>query len=1294
MNLRWGKCAFFTAAIMSANAIWAADPSIYFSFDRSMRANYGGVPDGQMEVAGISDERGVNGKVVRGSDKTPDTMLTNGITGKALIIGNSKNKTDKQTIEYTPFTPISGEVGSVSFWMNPNDWEAAKSKNFHIIFSAFGKTDRILIYKYIEHANLVFTIGNLNGIYTSIQSSMAKWEKNSWHHVCAVWTPKVLSLYLDGQLVAESPRKDKAGNFSRFLLGEYWSGNPGNTSIDELKIFKQSLTANDVRNEYLRLADKATSSTAPIVMQVGKSAVELDGIIKDGEYATAFTAMNNSMNAPVQYSSQQSSCFFSYDDEYLYAAMKTPANNGVKKSHDSRDANIWEDDAIELFVAELDSKKDFYQFIFNAGSGLYDAKNRKADWNGENIISKSSVINGIWNFECAIPWKSLDYTPNKLNSFRINMARDFVKTNDWTCIAPGDYFAVPSYAEIILNPEAPHLELTPFGELSAGTIDSNLKIKSVVQDTIDSKMGIKASVFPFNFEQKKQVNAGENFVADLKGKTPESGNFDILIKSDKFGIIYKNIVTYKSLLPVRLACIYTDIPEQQLVMELENSRLNAGKNQLKVILEDVKTKKIVFDETKIIPQDELKVAIKYSIKNVPNGEYILRYSFLTPANKVIASDYEGYAKYGEKRPWTDTQYGLDDIIPPPWTPIKTNNNSFACWGRTFQFGGNGFINSMTSQNLELLNNPIELLVNKKAVKFKSEIKEQGNSYTIYKLTPVDSPINLEILVKAEFDGLLYFTVNLLPNNQVTLDSLAINIPMNRKYVSGFDDCDNIINKIDLLNGGDKSFYINPVTTPYFWCGGDDVGIMGGSASRRGWYLKDKAKGMQIICRGDTVNINLTFVDTPLKIDAARSLEFYLQPTPVKPKTKDLRNLRIHDNMICWGDYVSLYFGHKRPGLYSMRHINYFRDQQENKGKRVFYYNATKGVSPVSPEWNYFGKLWHCNPPKLGEYMRDAQTPNRAARNFYLSTFGCLNCKDFYEYKLDSICGFLMEPDFKVKDLYFDLTWPRPCANETHGCIWTDEFGYKHRESDLKPLRDILKRIYIQMKQKNSDAMFRGHVISTRLPSDVFFDSIWVGELYDRHILNGPSYYNVLTPHLVRVAYASRNAEMEMAFIPQFDRALMLFAPDKYAKLNPKEPAMDKAICHFLGYMLVHDLGSTPTPKDWRMKEFFDAKDLIVGRGGDYTFYPYWKEETSPVKPSFFGKYCMVSTFAGKNSASIVLLNDSDAVQKFDLSIDCNQLGLPMNIDGDEIISKKKVSIKNGKLSLELAPRELKIVVFK
>lgn len=161
-------------------------------------------------------------------------------------------------------------------------------------------------------------------------------------------------------------------------------------------------------------------------------------------------------------------------------------------------------------------------------------------------------------------------------------------------------------------------------------------------------------------------------------------------------------------------------------------------------------------------------------------------------------------------------------------------------------------------------------------------------------------------------------------------------------------------------------------------------------------------------------------------------------------------------MICWGEYVTLYFAHKRPGKFSERHLKYFREQQEKHGKRVFYYNAPKGASPVSPEWNYFGMEWHCSPPRLGEYMRDAQTPNRAARNMYLSTFACLNSKDFFDYKLDSIGGFLQNPEYKVRDLYFDLTWPRPCANPVHGCQWTDEFGYRHRDGELKQLRLLLE----------------------------------------------------------------------------------------------------------------------------------------------------------------------------------------------------------------------------------------------
>lgn len=1282
-------------ALLSCLVLNAAEPEIYFSFDRSARADFGGGADTRQEIAGTGNEQGVIGNLIRGTDKTPDKILTDGIAGKALRIGNSSDGKAKQTWEYKPFTPISAAEGSISFWVRPVDWVPAE-RNFHHFFGAFSKKERILIYNYLDNQQLIFRFGSLaaGAPSTGLQADISKWEKNTWHHVCAVWDAKTAELYVDGQKSAEAPRKNPpAAPFTRFQLGEYWSGNPGSSSLDELKIYKKRLSAQEVRDEYLRHAGQATAGSAPVQLGVGSGTASVDGVIASGEYAVAVSGMNNSMNAPVQYSHRQSRCFLSWDAENLYAAMESPAENGIKCTHKERDANLWEDDAVELFFSEFDGRKDAWQFIFNSGKGFYDSKNRKADWQSSGIRFASSVKNGVWTFECAIPWKNFGFTPAAGKDFRINFCRDFAENNEWTCLAPGDYFAVPAYAKVTLLPDAPHLDLAQFGALYDGTIQSRITLRGRQDDTVKAGLSVKASIFPFNFEKTFTLANGSGQATEIAGKVPDNGNLEILIKSDKYGVLYKNLITYKTLLPVRLTCIRTDIPNQTLVMEVENARLQCGKNQLRVIMEDVKSSKKVYERTLSIPDDVLKAELKYPIQSLPDGEYILRYTFLAQDGRELFKDYEGYAKYPAVRPWTDCKYGLDNVVPPPWTAPEATDNSFICWGRKFLFGGQGVIASMSSLGRELLAAPVQLKWNGAPVIFHSSIRKRGKGYTDYVLVPADRKIPVEMVVRAEFDGLLWFTVNLRPGGE-PLRSLALEIPMKRENITGFDDCFSITEKKDLLRAGNGMFHVNPVERPYFWCGGDDVGLMGGSDTRRGWHLRDKAKGLQVVHQDKTVTLNLNLVDTPLLLKAPRSLEFYLQPTPVKPKNMEMRGIRVRENMICWGEYVTLYFAHKRPGKFSERHLKYFREQQEKHGKRVFYYNAPKGASPVSPEWNYFGMEWHCSPPRLGEYMRDAQTPNRAARNMYLSTFACLNSKDFFDYKLDSIGGFLQNPEYKVRDLYFDLTWPRPCANPVHGCQWTDEFGYRHRDGDLKQLRLLLKRLYIQMKQKDATALFCGHTISTRLPSDVFFDSLLVGELYDRHILNGPSYYNVLTPDLMRIAYASRNIEMEVSLIPQFERALQLFAPDRYAKLNPAEPEMDRAICHFLGYMLVHDLGSRPTTKNnARMKEFYAARDRIAGRSGAYTFHPYWEEKNSPVKPSFFGKYCMVSCFSNPGRLTIAALNDSDKTETFELSVDTARFGLKKDITGMELISNRKVEVKNGKLTSVIGPRGLRIFVF-
>ena len=127
-------------------------------------------------------------------------------------------------------------------------------------------------------------------------------------------------------------------------------------------------------------------------------------------------------------------------------------------------------------------------------------------------------------------------------------------------------------------------------------------------------------------------------------------------------------------------------------------------------------------------------------------------------------------------------------------------------------------------------------------------------------------------------------------------------------------------------------------------------------------------------------------------------------------------------------------------------------------------------------------------------------------------------------------------------------------------------------------------------------------------------------------------------------------------------------------------------------MLVHDLGTSHTPKSWRMKEFYETRDLVAGRAGKYTFYPYWKKD-SPIQPNFTDGRKMVSAFSANGKASIVILNDTDKATTFNLTIDCKKLNIPANKEGRELFSNQKVTLKNGKLSIPAQARECLVLVF-
>jgi hypothetical protein len=739
---------------------------------------------------------------------------------------------------------------------------------------------------------------------------------------------------------------------------------------------------------------------------------------------------------------------------------------------------------------------------------------------------------------------------------------------------------------------------------------------------------------------------------------------------------------------MKLAYLYTEIAEQKLVLVTRNLQLFTGKNGVRVRLYSGQAAEPVLEQFQAVDDTRVEVHNRFDIRELPAGQYRLHYELLGPDGNVFAEEDEEYAKYEEKRPWTDSPYGKSDMLPPPWTPIECTDAVFRCWGRQYQFGNDAFISSLSSQNRELLRRPVQMILNGKPVMFESQLIEKGNSHALYQLRGVDRSLQIQVEIKAEFDGLLWCTLSLAPGTESTVRDLTLQIPLDRSYVSGFDDGASIVEKRSFLNLEKDQFYLDPIRKANFWCGGDDVGIMGGASSHRGWYVQNKAEAMKVKVDAAEVLIQLNLIDSNLQLDAERHLEFYLQTTPVKPKSTVMGSLRDQTNMLCWGDYVTHYFAHKRPGGFVEERISRYRALQEEKDWRVFYYCAPKGASPFSPEWNYFGKLWHCRPPVLCEYMKDAEGYKKDSRNFYSHTYACLNSRDFFDFKLDSIVSFLRHPEYHVRDLYFDLTWPRPCSNASHGCLWKDEFGYEHHDTDLKALRELLKRIYIEMKRKNPEAMFRGHLLSNRTPADVFYDNIVMGELLDRYIIaNEGSYYDVLTPSLARIAYSSRSNEADISLIPQFERATRLFAANQAEKLNVKAPEMDRAICHFLGYMLVHNLNVHWQTESPRLPIFQAAQDWI-GRNENLHFYPYWHPEKLPVRMEKAGERTMLSAYQNSGRILLALLNDSDQSETVRLQLDGAALKTVTPKAFRDLLEEKTYRTgEDGVFTMDLRPRQ-------
>ena len=365
-----------------------------------------------------------------------------------------------------------------------------------------------------------------------------------------------------------------------------------------------------------------------------------------------------------------------------------------------------------------------------------------------------------------------------------------------------------------------------------------------------------------------------------------------------------------------------------------------------------------------------------------------------------------------------------------------------------------------------------------------------------------------------------------------------------------------------------------------------------------------------------------------------------------------------------------------------------KQDKRTPADRMMYigYFAPKGASPMSPAWNYYCTEWVSPPPGLGEYSGDqANMKMRAARNRSSFTYGCLNCKSFYDHQLQCVHNALhaeKQGQLDLKNLYFDLGWPRTCGNALHGCMWKDEFGDTIRDNDLLPLRDYYIRTLRMLRKKSPQGWMFGHIYLSRTPSDNFFDYIVAGEMYDSKVFRKISYYDVLTPDVMRIAYGSRTKEAGVALIPQFLRSLQCFAPDRVRTWGPLKKEFDRPIRHFIAYTAC--FGLEECYDLWTAGEKLPPK----GKGHMDIWHRYFEtlgakrtfrrlEKLVPGTDRVFG--CI---YTGNGNKMLIVLNDTDAEKELTAAVPWSGIS-----SMKDIFNGKNYPVQKKTVRLKLAPRD-------
>lgn len=686
--------------------------------------------------------------------------------------------------------------------------------------------------------------------------------------------------------------------------------------------------------------DKTPEVTLPLMSKVPK----IDGVIDEAEWKGAARMERFCEHGGPLFPAEATFRVGSDGKKLFIAVSGEVGPDGLRQRvvpNPSTNAMAWLDDNVEIVVApdlKVESPKIFHSILTNRGAQYSQAKkgNEPFPWRG-NWELKGVEKDGRWNLELALPLSEVGVEPGAslpaTMGLRIcrnwkNLVGGQKRTTAWEPIRAAyfDTFAIPV---VNWDEAAPVVQLVQLKDSPEAT-EARLKLSVHNPSNKPLEAKVNYALKPKNSAPESKnidldVKPGETEIVDLPGREPlNNESFDTLVEvtsPDGAKTYYRRAFEWQSVRPEKIFADkdgggaaaaffqFAYFPSfHKMVLELD---LNG--------LDDVSQVKGI--ESTILGPDGKEVAktampplknkISRMIWNIPDLAEIAAKNDGS-AEFTVVLELEGVKDGQIKRtfqrtimPWEATTLGKsEEIIVPPFTPIKVEGMDLSTILRTHRLNKLGLWSQVTAADQPLLKDGgmrLEATIGGKptAIKVDSFEFTETKPHRV-KTASVWRAGALSGTTEAtwDYDGVMKWILKINPCAE-TVDSLKLIIPLDDEKSPLFHACADGIrfNYGGATPKGEGKVWdgtkaprnsIIGSYVPYIWAGDELRGVSVFGENDKGWTTSDEKPCQELLREGENLKLVLNLIAAPTTIDEPREILLGFQATPIKPMPKDWR----------------------------------------------------------------------------------------------------------------------------------------------------------------------------------------------------------------------------------------------------------------------------------------------------------------------------------------------------------------------------------------------------------------------